>query len=330
MPEQHAQVDHRVAGPVDRPTPALGDTCLYVVGMHRSGTSATSGLLSQLGLGMPREDDLMNRGARRNQRGHWESKSINRFDERLLVHLGGSWSAPPVLSRGWANDPGLDPLRVEASAIFSTTFGPRPIAWKDPRACILLPFWRTVIRPPVAAIFVYRNPLEVATSLRTRSGLVITHGIALWERYIRSAAAALEGIPTFLMGYTSLLESPDRRCAELVAFLDEVSVTVDHSRKNQAVGFLDGQLRHERASDTTLTVPESARELLRTMDTLPRTQHPWKVPDLGEEALWVDDMLATCSELEAVKRRYSAIRSSRSMQWAGRLEKLRRVGRAKR
>ena len=243
-------------GPVA--TPAHGDTCVYVTGMHRGGTSATAGLLGQLGLGMPRIEDRL-KAKPRNERGHWESKSLNRFDERLLNSLGGSWIAPPVLDANWEQDATIASLRSEASTLFSASFGSRPVAWKDPRSSILLPFWRTVIRPPAAAVLVYRDPLEVAASLANRNRVRVTHGLALWERYMRSASANLEGLPTYLVSYQSLIESSDRRCGELIDFLADVSVSVDPSVKANAVRFMDPGLRHELARAVGLRRNSSER-----------------------------------------------------------------------
>src|SRR5580698_8666659 len=103
MPDSPALADQPGAIPGGAPPHASGETCVYVVGMHRSGTSATCGLLCHLGLGAPREGDRL-RATNANERGFWESKSLNRFDERLLAHLGGSWLAPPTLAPGWEDD----------------------------------------------------------------------------------------------------------------------------------------------------------------------------------------------------------------------------------
>ena len=65
-----------------------GDVCIHVIGMHRSGTSATAGLLGQLGLGMAVDDDLVPASAD-NEKGHWESRSIVQLNNRLLHRFGG-------------------------------------------------------------------------------------------------------------------------------------------------------------------------------------------------------------------------------------------------
>ncbi len=306
--------------------PASGDTCVYVIGMHRSGTSATSGLLSHLGLGAPKVEDLL-KETPGTLRGTWESTSLNLLDERLLGHLGGSWLAPPALSPGWQDDSALDPFKAEAYGLFAAVFDPRPIVWKDPRASILLPFWRTVIKPPVASIFVYRDPSEVVASLHARDELRMTHGFALWERYVRSAAANLVGLPTFVLSYESLLESPTEWCDRLVTFLADVSVTIDRSRIQYAMGFLDQELRHARAPASDSSVPESTRDLFRNLGTLEGPHHPWTLPELGGEPTWVDDVLAMRFEIESLNNRLLGIETSRTMQWARQVHKVVRLAR---
>ncbi len=304
------------------PNPACGDTCIFVVGMHRSGTSATTGLLGQLGLGMPRIEDRM-KAKPRNQKGHWESKSLNQFDERLLNSLGGSWIAPPALEANWEQDASVTSLRSEASALFGAVFGPRPVAWKDPRSSIVLPFWRTVLPPPAAAILVYRDPLEVAASLASRNGVRLTHGLALWERYTRSALANLEGLPTYVVSYQALIDSTDQLCDELIDFLADVSVSVDRSLRAEAMRFMDPGLRHERAPVEDLDqLPASTRAVLDDLHSLGGPHHPWKSPNLGEEPSWVADVLAAFHDLEVLQRRYGSLEASRPIQWARKLERV--------
>lgn len=192
--------------------------CVFVVGMHRSGTSATAEVLGRLGLASPSPDELVP-ATSANQRGHFEAKTLVRLNDRLLTALGGTWSAPPPLAAGWERADSLHELRIEAEASFATVFPTRPAAWKDPRNCIVLPFWLSVVGPGSAAVFVYRDPLEVARSLESRNDLRLTLGLALWERYARDACANLEGVPTFCTDFRRVLDDPEQWCREMVDFL---------------------------------------------------------------------------------------------------------------
>src|SRR5215831_9341487 len=142
--------------------PAGGVT---VLGMHRSGTSAVTQLLHRMGLAAGR-DRRLDRGGDGNPGGFWEVQALTRIDERVLRALGGEWSAPPELPSGWELDARLASIARSAIRTFARKM---PLSeawvWKDPRLCLLLPFWRSLNVQVAAHILIVRNPLEVALSL---------------------------------------------------------------------------------------------------------------------------------------------------------------------
>ena len=92
---------------------------------------------------------------------------------------------------------------------------PGPVVWKDPRACLLLPYWRSVLPGPLTAVLVWREPLAVARSLQTRDGIPLADGLALWEHYNRSAATGLQGVDTYVLDYASRGRRPGASLAPL-------------------------------------------------------------------------------------------------------------------
>ena len=103
----------------ESPSPELSVSgCVFVIGMHRSGTSATAEALGRLGLALPSSEELVP-ATRTNERGHFESKTLVRLNERLLTAVGGTWSAPPALPPQWEQAGSLDALRREARASFA-------------------------------------------------------------------------------------------------------------------------------------------------------------------------------------------------------------------
>ena len=81
--------------------------CLAVVGMHRSGTSATAGLLIGFGLDGPRADDLFPADSS-NERGHWESESVHLCNAHMLAARGADAYAPPVFAPELGDRAGFD------------------------------------------------------------------------------------------------------------------------------------------------------------------------------------------------------------------------------
>jgi hypothetical protein len=276
------------AGAVD---PVTGRRCLYVVGMHRSGTSAVTGLLVQLGLHGPGEEDVP-AVTRWNARGNFESARLIRFNDQMLIDHGGSWGAPRPFDTGWETAPEVADRRVRAARIIGKVFGSDPFVFKDPRNCLTLPFWRTVIAPPAAAVLVYRNPLEVAGSMRARNGITMTHGLALWERYVRSSMAGLDGVPTLVVGFDRVLDDAVTWCGELTEFLGGVGIGCDVSALDRAARSLDGQLRHVHHTTPQVGgIHETQRQLLEALGERDGAHLPWAAPDVGDEPSWVEDVL---------------------------------------
>ena len=60
-----------------------------MLGMHRSGTSALAGLLSQMGAIAPKN---LLPPTTENPKGYWESKPIMQLNDDILKELGSKWS----------------------------------------------------------------------------------------------------------------------------------------------------------------------------------------------------------------------------------------------
>jgi hypothetical protein len=191
---------------------------VLVVGMHRSGTSALTGALGQLGFALPAPGDLVT--GRPDNPVHYESRALNLFDDAVLRAAGGTWSAPPPLEGGWEHLPAVRAVAARAPEACRRAFpGDGALVWKDPRLCLLLSWWRGALPPPVTAVFLWRAPLAVARSLGTRQGFTISHGLALWERYNRAALAQLAGGPAFVVDYEALVRTPLPVLADLAPWL---------------------------------------------------------------------------------------------------------------
>src|SRR5947209_19990034 len=115
---------------------------VFVVGMHRSGTSAATRLLNLMGAGLGDLSDLIPPDAS-NPTGHWESWTLTAYNDILLGERGGMWKYPPRPSTDWSEL--LARRGSEASRIFRLVNPREPWCWKDPRNCLNLPFWSDVV-----------------------------------------------------------------------------------------------------------------------------------------------------------------------------------------
>jgi hypothetical protein len=219
---------------------------VLVLGMHRSGTSLVTRLVSLLGVALCSTDDLL-AGLPANPRGHWESKSLLRFDDRLLRELDSSWFCPPSIDRGELAQR-LAPYRERGLAALREAHPRRPFVWKDPRACLLLPFWTNVLERRGVYVVVARHPTEVAESLERRNGFTPAYSMALWERYMRLTLLNGAGLPTVVCTYDEVLTEPVAWCERLAAFLRELGVELPPVPQAPVSAFVAGDLRRGRRS----------------------------------------------------------------------------------
>jgi hypothetical protein len=271
--------------------PRIDNWCVAVVGMHRSGTSATAGLLANLGLTGPRPDDVYPTSSS-NEKGHWESVSMVRINERLLGAVDCGRYAPPPITLEWKGVTGHEEIRAAALQWFTTNYVGGPMVVKDPRFCLTLPFWRDVLRAPMAAVFVLRDPLSVVRSMQARDDFPVTFGLSLWDRYVRSASLVLEGLPTLVVEYDSMMAERAAATEEIRRFLEHVGVPIEPAASDAAVGFLDSGLHHQHAgSDVYEGISLSQRQVFDVISDLRGEHESWTPPVLAQEPPWVDDVL---------------------------------------
>jgi hypothetical protein len=272
---------------------AVGSRHAAVVGMHRSGTSATANCLAELGLTTPTPDDLLGAG-KHNERGHWESKTLTRFDESILRHLGGTWSAPPCLPAGWedADDPAMRDLRSKATGLAESILGRPPQVIKDPRLCLTLPLWRRVLPSEPAAVLVFRQPLEVALSLQRRDGFPLSLGLALWYRYVRQSLVSLVDLPVLVVEYARALHEPRQWVDDLVTFLGDSGITPGSDRSETASQVLQDDLRHHHESTVSASLESDQQPLLDVLRSRLGAHEKWSIPELPPEPVWVSDVIS--------------------------------------
>ena len=255
-----------LCGPVSSGSDAVGSRDAVVIGMHRSGTSATANCLAELGLLAPPPGDLIN-GDLNNERGYWESDKLTKFDESVLRHLGGTWSAPPrsrtggkrqMTTRCVLSDRGRPNWRWSIAA-------EPPRVMKDPRLCLTLPLWRRVLPREPVAVLVFRDPLEVALSLQKRNEFPLTLSLALWHRYVRQSLASLVGLPVLVIEYARVLDEPRLWVDDLVRFLNANGITPGADRSDRAAHVLQGELRHNRRSNSEGTVEAEQQPILEIL-----------------------------------------------------------------
>src|SRR4051794_14929163 len=140
---------------------------IIVAGMHRSGTSAVTRVLSLLGAELPR--NLMEPVAGDNELGFWGARAITQAHEKLLESLGLAWTDLDPVPQSWFRSPVAERYEYWLVDLLKAEYGDAPLfVVKDPRICRLVPLWQKALtRTGAITRFVIpvRNPLEVAGSL---------------------------------------------------------------------------------------------------------------------------------------------------------------------
>ena len=142
-----------------------------VVGVHRSGTSVSTQVLSVLGLDLGRTLMLP---AFDNPRGFWENSKIVAAHDRLLNVLGVDWTTAAALPETWEDSETADAAVEELVDILATDFdtGTNKLI-KDPRLAVLLPLWSRVAEKSGHDLHVLgalRHPSQVKASISKRNG----------------------------------------------------------------------------------------------------------------------------------------------------------------
>ena len=233
---------------------------IFVLGMHRSGTSAVARVLNLMGVYFGGERVSTGRSDE-NTKGFWERRDVRDLNDDLLFSSGCDWDC--------IADFDLDALPAETKSTFVDVAADivlnldahRPWFVKEPRLCLLFPIWRQALENPFC-IHVLRNPLEVAHSLRTRNGIPVRTGLALWELYNLHALNASAGLRRVFVSYEDLMRTPSVVVERLHSVLEEqggYGLRVPSSDElNQ---FLDDALYRHRKTERSLRSVATTHQL---------------------------------------------------------------------
>lgn len=260
--------------------------CILVTGMHRSGTSAAAGALGLCGVALG--DELLAPGID-NPKGYFEHERAVGINERLLARLGSRWDDVRALPAGWQDSAAGQEALVAIEALISEEFADAPLwALKDPRLCRLMPLWLTALRrhgvQPVA-LFVARDPAEVAASIQARNGWAPPLAELAWLRHMLEAEAASRDLPRTAIAYDALLADP---LASLTAALGRLGIVLPGHPDTAALRrFVDAGDRHQRREALPEPQGPFAPTIRHVRDALARLangEDAWKQVQAASEA----------------------------------------------
>ncbi|WP_127754085.1 sulfotransferase [Devosia sp. 1566] len=201
-------------------------TCILVLGMHRSGTSALTRILNLLGAQLP--TNLL--GAQLgNDAGHWEPRKLLALHDELLEAAGSRWDdlGPLDLSRLGLRR--LDEFKTRVKTLLLEEYGNAPVfIVKDPRICRFVPFFIELLSEmdvSVRIALTLRNPLSVAASLVHRNGFSEGFASLLWLRHQLDAEAHSRSFKPFHVEFEQLLAEPAAHIGHLRSWMEEARIT---------------------------------------------------------------------------------------------------------
>lgn len=226
--------------PRESSSPARGRSGLFVLGMHRSGTSATAGALQRLGFDLGEE---LIEAAPDNPKGYFEHAAAVAANESLLDALDRSWDDVRALPGDWTRSDAARAVVPAIAAVLDGFDGRSRWALKDPRLCRTLPLWLEAAAArdlETRCLLVLRHPVEVAASLRARDGMGEETAAMLWLRHVLESLHASATQPRALLTYDALMRDPQAAlgdaCARLGFDVGDADVRA----------FVDARDRHHR------------------------------------------------------------------------------------
>jgi hypothetical protein len=248
--------------PYDRP--------IFVVGMHRSGTSLTMRMLSALGVDIGRADTQVPPDPDDNADGYQEQLAVVELDDELLRRLGGHASEVPALKPGWEQADEFDRAVETARRLAGEFFTREPWALKDPRISVLLPFWRRVW-PDLRVVVCVRNPLEVAESMQRRGASYSReHRLEAWLTHTSSALAGSAGADRAIVLYEDLLASPRKVADDLALFV--FGQPPELAGREAAAAIVDPARRRSNAGEDFRGLPRELARYYSSVCDLARAQ----------------------------------------------------------
>ena len=235
-----------------------------VLGMHRSGTSALSGMLQAAGLQAP--SDVLGASAG-NPLGYWESRRLVGLTDRFLNSLGCSWSQLFLAPRCWMHDETTTEWVAEYLNAMAQCFDSHQhIVLKDPRLCLLLSplcsawFGADVV---VDYLLMLRSPIEVISSLTAIHPISQLDALCLWIASVLNSERQTRHLPRRVVAFPELLCAPKdvlSRCRSLWG------PSFNEINDDSPLAMIDGSLHRQKALQVREQVLSQAPQLDHLLD----------------------------------------------------------------
>ncbi len=218
---------------------------ILVLGMHRSGTSAATRVLSLMGYELPKS--LMGTNES-NEVGHWESDSIVVLSDALLKELGASWDSWQYITIDEFSIERKKDILDDISRHLRLEFpGKKDFILKDPRISRLAGLYLEAFEDSEVnahVVMSIRNPLSVADSLLKRDNMPKGDASLLWLRYVLDAEYSSRGQNRAFFSYEGLLAESSKTLKQISKSLSIKFPLTIEAVAPQINEFLDEDMQH--------------------------------------------------------------------------------------
>ena len=232
--------------------------CILVMGMHRSGTSAMTGVLEKLGVYLG--SDLIDKNWD-NPKGFFENSHFVAFNKKFLKHLHTPLEVPNFKIE--LADDSLELLKNMISQQFKYD---SCFAIKDPRISFLFPLYKKALEElniEIKCLIPTRHPLEVAKSLQKRNGFSLEKSLLMWSEHFYLTEKITRGNCRLFINFDELIANPKLVCQKI-----SQKLSLDFLQYSEEVDdFLEIDLKHytTKVKDIPKTFPSY---LVRSIDLL--------------------------------------------------------------
>jgi len=218
-----------------------------------------------------------------NPKGYWENEDILDLHIALLRRLGHyCWDDVRPLPENWSIGSVAADVRGRMVGLLKREFGGSPIwGFKDPRTCRLMKLWHTVFRelgckPHIVMMF--RNPVEVASSLAVRNGHLLAKSLLAWVQHVLECERETRCYPRVLVSFDSFIADPEATTAKIASAL-EIEWPVPYQQMEPEIrAFMEPALKHHNVADETLDanseIPEFVKALYSCLRSAEREGEP--------------------------------------------------------
>ena len=238
---------------------------ILILGCYRSGAGALTRVINLQGATLPKS--LMKPQAD-NPEGFWDSQPIVQFNEALLRSADRSWQDPRPIDLRWFKDPSKRLHQIEQAKKLIAQEFPKGdlLVLKDTRICRLLPIWLTALEQSnieISVLFIGRNPLEVAVTLKTRNQINRDQSNLLWLEHMLPAEKQTRHLPRAFLEFDDLLEDWRRVLTNSFDDLGIEPIDLTGNSADEIDQFLARDKKNCHANTDQLLKDESISPLLK-------------------------------------------------------------------